>query len=83
MYFPIQTPQQLADVLRARRKHLGLTQADAGTAVGLRPKTISVLESGPERSSVRTLFRILSALELELVLQPKMSGDEATPSSEW
>jgi len=83
MDFPIHTPQQLADVLRAPRKRLALTQANAGTAVGLRPKTISALESGPERSSVRTLFRILSALELELVLRPKTSAADVPRASEW
>jgi HTH-type transcriptional regulator/antitoxin HipB len=71
MEFPVYTPQQLGEAIRVRRKRLGLTQAAAGSVVGLRPKTISALETEPERSSVRTLFRILSALGLEIVLRPK------------
>lgn len=83
MDFPVHTPQQLADVLRGRRKRLALTQAEAGAPVGLRAKTVSALESVPEPSSIRTLFRILSALELELVLRPKSSAAVEPRTSEW
>ena len=83
MDFPIQTPRQLADVLRARRKRLALTQADAGAAVGLRAKTISAMESAPERSSILTFFKLLSALELELVLRPKTPSADTPRASEW
>ncbi len=75
--FPISTPGQLATVLRGRRLVGGLTQKQAGTKVGLLPKTISGLESEPERSSIASLFKLLSALDLELVLQPKSGGAPA------
>lgn len=39
--------------------------------VGLLPKTISALDSDPRRSSVASLFKLLSTLDLELVLKPK------------
>ncbi|GIK70920.1 MAG: hypothetical protein BroJett020_22150 [Bacteroidota bacterium] len=67
----IRTPQQLAQVLRAHRKRVKLTQQLAGKNVGLLPKTISALEQKPEGSSIESLFRLLSALNLELVLQEK------------
>ncbi|MEI6692062.1 MAG: hypothetical protein WCL43_05020 [Chlorobium sp.] len=44
-------------------------------------KTISALETIPERSSIESLFKLISALDLEMVLQPK-SKDNAG-SGEW
>lgn len=67
----IATVAQLAAVLRGHRATRGLTQQQAGARVGLLPKTISAMESDPAGSSVMSLFKLLSALDLELVLQPK------------
>ncbi len=53
---------QLGMSLQITRKMLGLTQREAGERVGLLPKTISALES---------LFKYLSALELDIVLRPR------------
>lgn len=78
----IASPSQLASILRGRRDACDLTQKQAGAKVGLLPKTISVLESDPGRSSVASLFKLLSALDVELVLQPK-STTPATGKAEW
>lgn len=83
MRLPAQTPDQLSALLRGHRQAVGLTQKQAAAMVGLLPKTISALESHPERSSVGSLFRLLSSLGLEMVLQPK-AGQPASPSGlEW
>jgi len=71
MKYPVQTLQQLGLALRSRRKQKNMTQREAGRMVGLLPKTVSGLEADPERASVRSLLRLLSALELEIVLRPK------------
>ncbi|MFT3841509.1 MAG: helix-turn-helix domain-containing protein [Myxococcaceae bacterium] len=65
------TPEQLAQLLRGFRASAGLTQAAAATAGGMLPKTVSSLESDPGRASVESLYRLLSALDVELVLRPK------------
>lgn len=67
----IGSPDQLARVLRSRRNACGLTQHAAGANVGLLPKTISALESDPAGSTVASLFKLVSALDLEFVLQPR------------
>jgi HTH-type transcriptional regulator/antitoxin HipB len=67
----IRTPLQLAMVLSGYRKKLKLTQKQAAENVGLFPKTISALENSPDSSSIASLFKLLSALGLELVLKPK------------
>jgi HTH-type transcriptional regulator / antitoxin HipB len=77
------TPSQLAAVLRGRRQALGLTQREAGGKVGLLQKTVSGLESDPSGSSVASLFRLLSALELDLVLDPRQPSRTAPVGQEW
>ena len=67
----VRTPQQLSQVLRSHRKQIGVTQKVAGEGVGLLPKTISALEQHAEGSSLESLFRLLSALNLELVIQER------------
>lgn len=83
MLLRAQTPEQLASVLRGQRQASKLTQKQAASLVGLLPKTISALESDPERASVGSLFKLLSALGLELVLQPKVSAKPSASQSEW
>jgi HTH-type transcriptional regulator/antitoxin HipB len=77
----ITLPSQLAAALRDQRARLGLTQASAGASVGLLAKTISALESTPERSSVGSLLKLLAALDLQLVLEPR--GQRSDTGSEW
>ena len=72
----ITTPRQLGLVLRGRRKALKLSQQEAAKPVGLLPKTVSGLETMPERSSISSLFKLLSALEMEIVLRPKSGGGD-------
>lgn len=79
----VRTPQQLAQTLRAQRARKQLTQILAGKHVGLLPKTISALEQKPERSSVESLFRLLSALGLELVIREKPTAGQETSGPEW
>lgn len=62
------TPQQLGQVLKAQRKAKGLTQKEAGQTVGLLPKSISKLELDPATASIESLFKLLSALGLELMV---------------
>ncbi len=76
------TNRQLAMALKARRKSLGLTQVQAASRVGLLPKTISALESRPERAIVESLYKYLSALNMEVYLHRK--EDTHTPGAgEW
>ena len=74
------TPDQLGKVLRGQRKLQMLTQKDAAQAVGLLPKTVSRLELATETATIESLFKLLSALQLELVVRSK--SQESTPG-EW
>jgi HTH-type transcriptional regulator/antitoxin HipB len=83
MLLRAQTPEQLAAMLRGQRQALRLTQKQAAALVGLLPKTISAFEANPERGSVASLYKLLSALELELVLQPKLKAKPRAAQDEW
>lgn len=82
MDYLISTPEQLASAVKGRRKTLRVTQAAAAARVGLLPKTVSALESKPEKSSLESLFKLLAALDLELVVRPKDKA-AAPPRVEW
>jgi HTH-type transcriptional regulator / antitoxin HipB len=64
---------QLGQILKGVRKDMGLTQEQLGLKVGLHQKEISKMENGMSRTSVDRLFRLLSALEFELVVRPRDS----------
>ena len=74
------TPMQLGKVLRGQRKTINASQRDVGAAVGLLPKTISKLELDPETATLESLFKLLSALQLELVVR---SRPQEAPHREW
>ncbi|GGL36059.1 helix-turn-helix domain-containing protein [Caulobacter rhizosphaerae] len=66
---------QLAASLRRYRKKAGLTQGALGEVAQLRQSTISELENG-SGAKLETVFAILSALNLELVVRPRNVGGE-------
>jgi len=75
------TPLQLGQVLKAARKKRHLTQHAMGAKVGLRQAQISAIETRGADITVDTLYRLVSALGMELVLRDMASRD--TPSTEW
>jgi HTH-type transcriptional regulator/antitoxin HipB len=75
--YVISSPLQLAHALRDIRKSRGLSQDAAGKLVGLLPKTISALENRPGSATVDSLIKLLSALDLELVISPKNANKDS------
>ena len=76
---PITSPETLGKVLRRHRKDLGLTQSEVGKKFNIPQKTVSNIESGLPGIHIGTLFRLLSALSLEMQLESrnKQSTNEA------
>ena len=75
----------LSQALRQARLHRGLTQTDVAQLVGMKQSTVSAIENHPDQARLKTLFRILSALELELDLNQRSNAprDSAEWSEEW
>lgn len=64
------TPKQLGMELRRHRKSRGLSQGELGLRINKRQATISTLEAEGS-ATLSTLFAVLSALDLELCIQPR------------
>lgn len=77
----IRSPKELALQIATQRKKLKLSQTTVGKSVGLKQQTVSDFEIKPEVTQLDTLFRILSALNLDLKLVPK--DQEETGKNEW
>lgn len=65
------TPEQIGAAIRRHRRALGINQNDVSTKTHLRQATISELEAGEAGTQLRTLFNVLTALNLELVIRPR------------
>lgn len=61
-------PSSLAGVLRARRKHLGLTQQDAADLAGVSVRFVHDCEAGKETVQLDRVQALASALGLSLSL---------------
>ena len=64
-------PKQVGAAVRRRRRAQGMNQEDVGKKTHLRQATISDLEAGEAGTLLRTLFSVLTALNLELVIRPR------------
>ena len=72
---PITSSETLGKVLRMYRKQQNLTQAEAGKKFNMTQKTVSHIESGKQGIRLETLFNIMTALGLEMVLQPRVKPE--------
>jgi HTH-type transcriptional regulator / antitoxin HipB len=68
------TPKQLGIVLRRRRKEIGLSQEALASRIHLRQATVSALETSATDARLDTVFDVLAALDLELIVRPRTKG---------
>ena len=83
MDYPIRSTLQLAGTLRGYRQKAGISQHDAGARVGMQQKTVSSLERLPDNSKISNLFKLLSALNLELIIRERDSADRPADNTGW
>lgn len=76
----ITSPEMLAQALKNTRKDKGLTQASMADGIGVKQATVSAFENRPEKSRIETLFKLLSALDLEIRIQKRDAPD---PGAGW
>jgi HTH-type transcriptional regulator/antitoxin HipB len=60
----------LGQILKSTRSQKGLTQEQAGNLVGITQAMVSRIERGESNARIDTLFRLMSALELEVAVKP-------------
>jgi HTH-type transcriptional regulator / antitoxin HipB len=78
--YPIKTPIQLGAILEGFRKERGLTQNEVGAKIGLAQNVVSSLEKDPQRASLAQIFKLLAALDLEIVVRRR---GISSGQSEW
>ncbi len=83
MSFVIPTLSQLGPTLRGFRRQRNLTQTDVGRLAGLQQKTVSMLETHPERCTLVSLFKYLSAVEASLSIAHIESLRNAHSGDGW
>jgi HTH-type transcriptional regulator/antitoxin HipB len=76
MNYLLQNSAQLAKHLPSLRKARRLTQAQLGALIGLDQTRIAKIEADPQRVSVGQLFKILSALGVQVQLLCKDADSE-------
>lgn len=67
----IHSPKDLARYYRDQRKQRSISQTAVAEEVAVRQDTVSKFENKPDNVRLDTLFRLLSALDLEVHLVPK------------
>jgi HTH-type transcriptional regulator / antitoxin HipB len=68
---PVRTPAQLGNALQRYRRLAEATQAKIGGRAGIKQSAVSTLETGAPGVRLSTLFRLLAALDLELVVRKR------------
>lgn len=60
--YPVSTPIQLSQTLKALRHASGLSQEAVGQLLGVNQKRLARIESAPERTSFEQISRLVTAL---------------------
>ena len=78
----IYSPKSLGSSIKRQRKAKNLSQSEAGNTYKIEQSTISSIEQGAPGTRLETLFRLLAALDLEMVIRPKKNIDQKT-KEDW
>ncbi len=78
----VYSPKTLGQAIQRLRKAKKLNQEDAGKAFKLKQSTISSIEGGALGTRLDTLFRLLAALDLEMIIRSK-EGSSSQKKAKW
>lgn len=80
----ITSPEALSTAIKNARHSQSLSQQATADKVGVKQATVSSFENHPEKSQIETLFKLLSALDLELRVVERGAPDPVSGwSEEW
>lgn len=63
---PIYNPKQLGELIRSRRRELGLTQTEVADVADTNLRFVSELERGKPTARLENVMRVLATLGIEL-----------------
>lgn len=81
MDYPIHFADQLAQHLKSFRKSRGLTQAQLALSLGVTQSRVADIETNPGKVSLENLLKVLSALNVRMVLTDATSANATTAVS--
>jgi HTH-type transcriptional regulator/antitoxin HipB len=67
----VRTVDELAEIVRARRHELGLTQEELAGVIGVHRMFVSQFESGKSSMRFDLVLRLVQALGLDIELRPR------------
>jgi HTH-type transcriptional regulator/antitoxin HipB len=70
----VRTSNQLGSVLRRHRRLAALSQTGLGEMKQLRQATISAMENGEPGTQLRSVFDVMAALGLEVVIRERSTA---------
>jgi len=82
----INSAKELSVYIQDKRVSSNLSQESVADLASVRQATVSAFESRPDSAKLETLFKLLSALDLELEVSPKGSASgqkTATSKLDW
>jgi len=80
----ITSPEALAAAIKNARHSQNISQQATGAKVGVKQATVSGFENHPEGTRMETLFKLLSALNLELRVAERGAQDQVDGwNEEW
>lgn len=77
------SPHSLGLILRSVRKTQGLSQTEAGKSVGIDQATLSKIERGESNTRIETIFRLLAALDMEMIVRPREKPPNLSEGDNW
>ena len=82
----VTSPKALGAAIKMQRELKSLTQTDAGRQFKLAQSTLSDVERGNPNTHINTIFRILAALDLEIMVCAKRDDNNVLAKeddNEW
>lgn len=73
--FTIRTEDQISMMLQSFRKVRGLSQSELAERLGISQQSLSDLERNPTKASAGRLFRLLAALQVEMVFRDGLAAE--------
>ena len=68
----VRTSDDFGPIIRDLRLKLHLTQVELSERVGIKQATLSSIERGSKNAEMKTIFAILSGLNMELTVRPRV-----------
>jgi len=85
MDYRIAIASQLSKLLKSFRKQSGMTQSELGRKLGISQRSVAQFEAHPEKARFERVLRVLSALDVDLVLRERKppKSNECSNGDVW